>query len=287
MVPFCLMGSNASAYVVLHGWTLDLKGVLTGFSTHDNVENLNWDSPGDNTTIITQYLGDDNTLNDYDPFIETGFMQGFTVTTTNNPATELYDLYHATTQYYMFAVFEDVTGYIYNYDDQGNVDPTDDTWDYTFDNGSGTVGIYLDTDTDPFNGIAYTLMTGDIVSISAGTADGFLGGPGVGSSNWGMTLDVTYAYPDVWLDTDGTTDLWEAYGATLLLALAQGVTNIDAAPEYGFDPGVGQDGWQFVRFFGHTGDTMEIAAVPEPATMLLFGSGLIGLAALGRNKFRK
>lgn len=31
----------------------------------------------------------------------------------------------------------------------------------------------------------------------------------------------------------------------------------------------------------------QITPVPEPGTMLLFGSGLIGLAAAGRKKFRK
>jgi hypothetical protein len=33
--------------------------------------------------------------------------------------------------------------------------------------------------------------------------------------------------------------------------------------------------------------TSEITPVPEPATMLLFGTGLIGLAGLGRKKFFK
>ena len=41
-----------------------------------------------------------------------------------------------------------------------------------------------------------------------------------------------------------------------------------------------QQGVSFVRYYGQQ-------AVPEPATMLLLGSGLIGLAGFGRKKFKK
>ena len=40
-------------------------------------------------------------------------------------------------------------------------------------------------------------------------------------------------------------------------------------------------------FGGDFGGTYTVSPVPEPATMLLFGAGLVGLAGFGRKKFKK
>ncbi len=39
--------------------------------------------------------------------------------------------------------------------------------------------------------------------------------------------------------------------------------------------------------FNDGGVSQSVSPVPEPATMLLFGFGLIGLAVLGRKKFKR
>jgi len=38
---------------------------------------------------------------------------------------------------------------------------------------------------------------------------------------------------------------------------------------------------------GDTSDGANVSAVPEPATLILLGSGLAGLAGFGRKKFKK
>ncbi len=279
VLSFLLIGSNASA-IILDDWTLDLDAAVSGLGTYSGVEYLNFDSPGSNTTTIRQYLGADNTLNNGDTFVETGYMQLFTLTAGFTSVVDLYDE-NTSTQYALFAYFDAVTGSIHNYDDKGTVaDNTDDTWDYTFDSGSGTVGLYLDTNNDPTDGTSVTLLTADIIQTSGGSAVGFMGGAS-NKSSWALTLEVTNSLQDVFLDKDGN-DLFDLYGANnWLRAYSQGDTELDGPIWAGYD---GTKGENFVEFTGHTGDTMKIGVVPEPATMLLLGSGLLGLAGFGRKK---
>ncbi len=271
-----LMGTDASA-AILNNWILDLNAVSTGLDTVTGVDYISWDSPGANTTTIKQYLGGDGILNDGDPFVETGYMQTIAVNTPGLHVLDLTD--NSSTSYNMFAVFQNVTGHIYDYDNNGTpLDITDDSWKYVFDTGSGAVSLVLDTNSDPLDGADFTLMTGSIVPLSSGTADGFIGGADP-VSNWAMTLVATSAFPNVLLDTDGV-DLWTRYGAQgYLLALPQGDTELDGASTFGAD-GNGA----YILFGGHTGDTMKLAAVPEPASMVLLGIGLVGAATLRRKK---
>jgi hypothetical protein len=63
-----------------------------------------------------------------------------------------------------------------------------------------------------------------------------------------------------------------------MVAMAIPIEFIGTGDVQTITPSEGQYGQEFLK---------QVTSVPEPATMLLFGSSLIGLAAAGRKKFRK
>jgi len=275
-VPLLLIGSNASAMQILNDWTLNLNAAVAGQGSYGPIDYMNWDSAGESTMTIHQYLGADGVLNNGDTFSEFGHMQGGSY--TDNMLGTKYFIAGGLSQN-MFLKWTGLTGYVTDYNDKGTPgDTSDDSWGYTFHTGAGTIEMLLDTDSDPFNGLNQTsLKTMIVAQPSTGTADGFLHAAGAGSlSNWGLTLEATWAAAGVWIDSDGVTDLWTKWGPQgWLMALPQGVSQLDQGytTGNGLNPvtGLNED---FFLFKGHTGDTYKLAVIPEPATMLLLGSGL-------------
>ena len=103
-------------------------------------------------------------------------------------------------------------------------------------------------------------------------AFGLSSGSAVGSSNFGLNLlwmDPAY---DIFLDINRVTP--SIFGGTVDFALSQqlrGVSDLDTAFEIS----------------SNTNISFNATVIPEPASMLLLGAGLLGLAVLGRKKLIK
>lgn len=178
------------------------------------------------------------------------------------------------------------------------VDRTDSTHaSITFDSYTGGAAIYLLGD----SGVAAVNVTGTFtLGIISGT-NSFAGfTPGTLSDDGSKNVSSFGTFNQTLKNTDGFGD---TYTEIIFNLIASGPTSwasassVLVANDKGFTAATHIFPWDGARnptngkpintFGTETGFAGNGQPIPEPATMLLLGSGLIGLAGLARRRFKK
>jgi hypothetical protein len=174
-----------------------------------------------------------------------------------------------------------------------------------FQNGtlimSGTVNKSLDTyavgtadagPLDQLNGDQYTAAINNLTGSSYTTID-TVGGAGGGSTSITALLSTDYIntdyFPDITnLNLPGFTISFNTLLNTPFTTVDPGTQFWDASTNSYITPNVGGTNGSDGPDFEFTVDANQsMNPVPEPTTMLLFGTGLLGLAGIGRRKRSK
>lgn len=278
---FFLLSSSAYAYATLDDYTLNFSGAAEHFEDEiDNVENVaEWQTRG-RTFIGFDDNDGSNGVSEGDTFdnyfaIRVSEIQnsdGGTVSSSSYGNSD--DATHEMT----------ILGYATGYQDTENTFVIDSL---------PLLDIYFDAGEDFSQANFADLDTfGDGLNVETAT-DGLIkgGGTNEGGGDVSGTFDLFADLEDEMFTTTGEYFELDKDGDPLPMELIFGVadSNTDAGDidvgafetYFGFDA---DEDWNFYATADADG-SIKKQVVPEPAAMLLFGTGLLGLGFFGRRKF--
>lgn len=249
-----------------------------------------------NTTSSQDDTDGDKGLSVGDQFSDAGNAYATALLPANSPI----DTESLGSKYEFTFVWTDLGGYI----SEINPGATTDTMTTVYN--AGTINIYMDTPGDTTTWASgmtawashgTNMSTDDDVGFNDGTLVATISNMvGLGHLNFDkgtmdftggdyhLTGQFTYLYDDFWFEYTGD-DLLEKYvDMGWLMAYTAGDTDPKHFNQNMADPSLYP--LLFTLDANHD-SSFELNVIPEPATMLLLGTGLIGLAGLGRRRFAK